>query len=85
MDGRTSRAVWAGAASALVLALVIGAAAGALAPAAPPAAPPETLSAPTPTLDAVITNTTNATHAPSASTPVQAHPQATPSKDKESQ
>ena len=91
MASQTSRPAWAGAAAALVLALVIGVAAAALHPQGAPTAPPATLSAPTPTLDAVISdavpapNPTKATNAPSASTPVQAHPKATPSKDKESQ
>jgi len=86
MDTQTTRPAWLGAVSALALALVIGVVAGALHPQGAPAVPPATLSSPTPTLDAVITDSQPVPHAsPAASTSVQAHPQATPSKDKESQ
>ena len=85
MDSQTSRSAWVGAGLALAISLlVIMVAGGSPSKATPSVAP--TLQAPTPTLDALSPdNKATTPNTPSASTQVQAQPQATPSKDKESQ
>ena len=86
MDRQTCRSAWMGAGAALAAAFLITIVAGGSQTRETAPVPPATLQAPTPTLEPVSPATkTDQANASSASTPVQAHPNATPSQPKESQ